>query len=44
LNDALGRTIREFSYEKGLIDVSDLSPGIYLVEVDDGKTYRLVKR
>jgi hypothetical protein len=43
LNDALGRTIREFSYEKGLIDVSDLSPGIYLVEVDDGKTYRLVK-
>ena len=43
LRDALGRTIREFSYEKGPINISDLSPGIYLVEVNAGKTFRLIK-
>lgn len=43
LRDALGRKIKEFSYQGGPIDISDLSRGVYLVEVHEGKTMRLVK-
>jgi hypothetical protein len=42
--DVQGRIINEFTYSRGLIDISAFSEGIYLVEVQGWKTLRLVKQ
>lgn len=44
LTDVRGKIIKEISYRTGLIDISDLSQGIYLVEVPGEKFLRLIKQ